>query len=325
MSVDFKKLSSFVKIVDTGSMSRAANTLRIAQPALSQQVAALEAHFKQKLLLRSNHGVAPTEAGFTLYRHAQAMLKQLEQSQRDVTRATTSLQGHVSIGLATFSAAANFAGPLLLALADKHPDVVLNISDSFGHVLSELVISGRLDMALIYSFGAIKGTRLQPLFREEFLLVAPRSLNLPGRPEDPVELAALQGIKMLLPSSYHFLRKLIEASFAHVRIAPRVAAEIESLTTLRVALDAALGPTILPSSAAEQFRASENLVTRRLIRPAISATISLCQSDHLPLSEAALVVREIVLKMAVEVAAMGGLPPANGPLSRKRGSRRGPL
>jgi len=170
VSVDFKKLSSFVKIVDTGSMSRAANTLRIAQPALSQQVAALEAHFKQKLLLRSNYGVAPTEACFTLYRHAQAMLKQLEQSQRDVTRATTSLQGHVSIGLATFSGAANFAGPLLLALADRHPDVVLNISDSFGHVLSELVISGRLDMALIYSFGAIKGTRLQPLFREEFLL-----------------------------------------------------------------------------------------------------------------------------------------------------------
>jgi LysR family transcriptional regulator, nitrogen assimilation regulatory protein len=64
----------------------------------------------------------------------------------------------------------------LLALADKHPDIVLNVSDSFGHVLSELVISGRLDMALIYSFGAITGTRLQPLFREEFFLVAPRSM-----------------------------------------------------------------------------------------------------------------------------------------------------
>src|SRR5260370_38326800 len=100
---------------------------------------------------------------------------------------------------------------------------------------------------------------------------------------------------MLLPSSYHFLRKLIEASFAHVRIAPRVAAEIESLTTLRVALDAALGPTILPSSAAEQFRAPENLLPRRLIRPPISATSSLCESHHLPLSDAALVVREIVL------------------------------
>jgi LysR family nitrogen assimilation transcriptional regulator len=43
MSVDFKKLRSFVKIVDAGSMSRASSILRIAQPALSQQIAALEA------------------------------------------------------------------------------------------------------------------------------------------------------------------------------------------------------------------------------------------------------------------------------------------
>jgi LysR family nitrogen assimilation transcriptional regulator len=106
--------------------------------------------------------------------------------------------------------------------------------------------------------------------------------------------------------------------------APRVAAEIESLTTLRVALNAGLGPTILPSSAAEQFRADKNLVTRRLIRPVISATISLCQSDHLPLSEAALVVREIVQKMAVEFATAEGLPPASSPAGRKRGSRRDP-
>jgi LysR family transcriptional regulator, nitrogen assimilation regulatory protein len=40
-------------------MSRAANALRIAQPALSQHIASLEAHFKHKLLLRSNHGIAP--------------------------------------------------------------------------------------------------------------------------------------------------------------------------------------------------------------------------------------------------------------------------
>jgi LysR family nitrogen assimilation transcriptional regulator len=73
MSVDFEKLRNFVKIVDAGSMSRAASILRTAQPALSQQLSALEAHFRQKLLIRSNHGVAPTEAGLALYRHAQIL------------------------------------------------------------------------------------------------------------------------------------------------------------------------------------------------------------------------------------------------------------
>jgi LysR family transcriptional regulator, nitrogen assimilation regulatory protein len=86
MSVDFKKLKSFVKIVDTGSVSRAAGILRVAQPALSQQIASLEQHFKHQLLLRSNVGITPTEAGLILYRHAQIMLKQIEQAQTDIDR-----------------------------------------------------------------------------------------------------------------------------------------------------------------------------------------------------------------------------------------------
>jgi LysR family nitrogen assimilation transcriptional regulator len=305
MSVDFKKLKSFVSVVDAGSMSRAANALRIAQPALSQHIASLEVHFKHKLLLRSNTGIAPTEAGFALYRHAQAMLKQLELAQRDVTQATASLQGQVSVGLATFSGAAEIAGPLLAALARKHPDVVLNVSDSFGNVLSELVMSGRLDMALIYSFGAIKGVRLQPLFREEFLLVAPRRLKLDGKPDQPLPIAALQGVKLLLPGRYHFLRRLIEASFAHVRIAPRVAAEIESTATLNAALDSGLGATIVPEATARLFASSPTVTVRRLTKPAISATISLCVSDHLPLSEAALVVRELLLQQVDALATSG--------------------
>ena len=317
MSVDFKKLKSFVSVVDAGSMSRAANVLRIAQPALSQHIASLEAHFKHKLLLRSNHGTAPTEAGFALYRHAQAMLKQLELAQRDVTRATASLQGQVSVGLATFSGAAALAAPLLMALAEKHPDVVLNVSDSFGNVLSELVMSGRLDMALIYSFGAIKGVRLQPLFREEFLLVAPSRMKLAGRPDQPLPIAALQGVKLLLPGRYHFLRRLIEASFAHVRITPRVAAEIESMGTLSAALDGGLGATIVPEATARTFENSEALVVRRLTKPAISSTISLCVSDHLPLSEAALVVRELLLQKVGELAASGKWIRLEGEPSRK--------
>jgi LysR family transcriptional regulator, nitrogen assimilation regulatory protein len=305
VSVDFKKLRSFVSVVDAGSMSRAANALRIAQPALSQHMASLEAHFKHKLLLRSNHGVVPTEAGFALYRHAQAMLKQLELAQRDVTLATASLQGQVSVGLATFSGASELAGPLLVALAGRHPDVVLNVSDSFGNVLSELVMSGRLDMALIYSFGTIKGVRLQPLFREEFLLVAPRSLKLAGKPDQALPIAALQGVKLLLPGRYHFLRRLIEASFAHVRITPRVAAEIESTATLSAALDSGLGATIVPEATAKLFSSSRALTVRRLTKPEISATVSLCISDHLPLSQAALVVRELLLQQVELLADLG--------------------
>src|SRR4051812_9585845 len=113
MSVDFRKLRNFVKVVDAGSLSRAAGLLRTAQPALSQQLAALEAHFKQKLLIRSNHGIAPTEAGRALYRHAQILLRQLAQTEADVVRASSTVAGRVSIGLATYGATGALPLPLL--------------------------------------------------------------------------------------------------------------------------------------------------------------------------------------------------------------------
>jgi len=76
-----------VKIVDVGSLTQAADVLHVAQPALSQQVATLEAEVHQRLLVRSKLGVVPTQAGRVLYRHAQLILRQCEQAQLDIPHA----------------------------------------------------------------------------------------------------------------------------------------------------------------------------------------------------------------------------------------------
>jgi LysR family nitrogen assimilation transcriptional regulator len=101
MSLNFKTLKSFVTAVESMSVSAAANALGVAQPALSQQIASLESHFKQKLLLRSSAGVTPTAAGRELYRHAVQILAQLEQAESDVARKGDTIAGTVSVGLAT--------------------------------------------------------------------------------------------------------------------------------------------------------------------------------------------------------------------------------
>ena len=98
--MDTRRLHAFVKIVDIGSLTRAAAILHIAQPALSQQIVALETHFGKQLLVRSKRGVIPTDAGRALYRHAQVMLRQLEQAETDIESAGTRIAGHVSVGLA---------------------------------------------------------------------------------------------------------------------------------------------------------------------------------------------------------------------------------
>ncbi len=76
--MNLRRLKYFVKIVDTGSLTRASEVLHIAQPALSQQLATLEGEFNQQLLIRTKRGVIPTDAGQVLYHHAQSILKQCE-------------------------------------------------------------------------------------------------------------------------------------------------------------------------------------------------------------------------------------------------------
>jgi len=296
MSVDFRKLKSFVKIVDTGSMSRAASILRTAQPALSQQTASLESHFKHKLLIRSNMGITPTEAGLILYRHAQLMLKQLEQAQIDMNLAARSVAGRVSMGLATFSASSTLSLPILKAIKEQHPDIIVHINDSFGYIFSELIMTGKMDLALLYATEPIKGVTLQPIFREElFLLSSPRCAGQP-QGTGPVPFSALRDTPLLLPSKNHFLRRIVDDAFARARTTPRLVSEVESVPLIGAAMMDGFGSTILPASV-QLSTSFEGASIRPLTHPAIDVSVCLAVSDHLPLSEPALAVRAVVLKV----------------------------
>lgn len=294
MTVNFKTLRSFVTAVDTTSLSAAAQTLKLAQPALSQQIASLESHFKQKLLLRSNAGVTPTAAGRDLYRHAQLILEQLEQAEREVARHGGAMAGTVSVGLATYSTTSILSTPLLKAVREKHPDIQLFINDNFGLVLSEMVMTGRMDMAIIYAPKQLKGVTLEPMLVEELFFIAPPGTPLPAGCEETIPLAALAGMDLLLPGRTHYLRRLIDSAFARTGLQPRVTAEIESAATLREAIESGLGATILPWALASTFAAPNLPVIRRVVEPSIETTVSLCVSDHHTLSDPAHAVREIL-------------------------------
>jgi LysR family nitrogen assimilation transcriptional regulator len=303
MSVNFKTLRSFVAAVDASSLSAAAVRLELAQPALSHQIATLEKHFNQRLLLRSNAGVKPTAAGQELYRHATLILQQLEQAERDVAGRGSRVAGTVSVGLATYSTTSILSTPLLKAVREKYPEVQLFINDNFGLVLSEMVMAGRMDMALIYAPGRIKGVALQPLLVEQLFLIAPPDTVLPAGCDEAIALAQLAGMNLLLPGRTHYLRRLVDAAFTQARLTPRVAAEIESAATLREAIESGLGATVLPWALAASFTGSPPPVVRRVVEPELQTTVSLCVSDHLALSPAAQAVKE---ELAQAVAALVG-------------------
>ncbi len=303
--MNFKTLKSFVTAVDTMSLSAAANALHIAQPALSQQIASLERHFNQRLLIRSNAGVTPTDAGRELYRHALLILTQLDQAEQDVARKANAIAGTVSVGLATYSTTSTLSTSLLKAVRREFPNVNLFINDNFGLVLSEMVMTGRMDMAIIYAPAQMKGVRLQPVLIEELFFIAPPGTALPPGCEEAIPLGMLQAFDLLLPGRTHFLRRLIDNAFAQARVTPRVTAEIESAATLREAIEAGLGATILPWAVAGTFAGDEQPVVRRIVEPTLQTTVSLCVSDHLPMTDSGAAVRTILDALVQDLVASG--------------------
>ena len=298
--MNLRRLQYFVKIVDIGSLTQAADILHVAQPALSQQLATLEGEVRQQLLVRTKRGVTPTEAGRVLYRHAQLILRQCEQARVDMIAASQGLSGAVSVGLAPGTAAAGLALPLLRTVRARHPGIVLYLNETYGNTLSELIMNGRMDLAVLYGGrNAVHGLAFMPLLNEQLFVVGPDRMLAP--PEQ-VPLSMLGEMDLYLARPYNVVRKMVDEAFAGIGMAPRVVAEIESAGTLTAVIAEALGATILPESMARQIVASCNAWLCRIVEPVIEAPLALCQSDHLPLSEPAQAVRDILMEL------VAGLP-----------------
>lgn len=302
--MNIRRLKSFITIVDMGSITRAADALHIAQPALSQQLVALEEHFQRQLLIRSQQGVVPTEAGKVLYGHANAMLRQFGQAEVDVLSAGQSLSGRVSIGLASFSAAANLAVPLLNEMRLRHPGILLHLVESVGQAYSELIANGRLEMALLHGRGGIKGLHYEPLLEESFCLVARADVDFDAD-DGGIRVNQLVGLPLLLPPAYNFVRRAIDEAFYQHHQSLNVVGELEAVNSIARAVYAGLGCTIMPKAIAEQIQAgSPNVVIRTIRAPVISQTLSLCISDRTPLSEPAAAVRELLLELTAGLTSL---------------------
>ncbi|HEY2254531.1 MAG TPA: nitrogen assimilation transcriptional regulator NAC [Variovorax sp.] len=297
--MNLRRLKYFVKIVDVGSLTQAAELLFIAQPALSQQLATLEGEVRQQLLVRTKRGVTPTEAGKVLYRHAQIILRQCDQAQVDMVAAGQGVSGQVSVGLAPGTAASALALPLLRTVRARHPGILLYLNENYGSTLSELIMNGRMDLAVLYGDKAVHGLSFMPLLKEPLFLVGPASVPVPAQ---PVRLADLRDMELFLPRPYNVVRKLVDAAFTRIGMAPRLAAEIESAFTLTAAIADGLGATILPASMAREVVASCGAWQFQIVDPVIEAPLALCQSDHLPLSEPAQAVKEILLELVSDLA-----------------------
>jgi len=290
--MNFRQFQYFVGVVDAGSFSRAALALRIAQPALSLQIANLEAELGTALLVRSQRGIQTTRAGDILYRSARAVLNEISQL-RQAIGTGEGLAGEVSLGLPTsFSSA--FAGPIAAAALQRHPRITIRIFDSPGHLHEQNLLRGSIDVALLPEDAEVVGLQRRRLYRQLLFFVERRE---PGEPDGgETALGDLAGRALVLPTHPNPTRTVVERAFRSRGMQPKVAAEANSLATLLSLVGAGIGGGAIVAWSGHEdasFRWS------KIVDPEIHHDVSLCSARHLPHGECAAAIREIVSEIVM--------------------------
>jgi LysR family tcuABC transcriptional regulator len=300
--MELRQLRYFVRVVELGSISRAALDLQLVQSALSQQISRLEGELSTRLLQRTSKGAAPTEAGLAFFREAQLALRHVDQAARAAREAR--LSGTVSVGLAPTTASV-LGVPLMRAMRERHPHVRLHMVESLSGHLSAMLNARQLDLAVLFDTHPARRWSVTPLLEEKLYLIGARPGDA-GATGAKLRIAQLKGVPLILPSGPHGLRSTIDAAFARARLQPRVVAEIDSLAMLMDAVDAGLGCTVQPWAALARFPdASSRFRLAEIADPQARRLNSLCSLSDDELSPAALAARAVLADCARELVRAG--------------------
>jgi LysR family nitrogen assimilation transcriptional regulator len=281
-AMDLKQLTGFVQVAELGSFTRAAAVLRVAQPALSRQVRALEVELRQTLFERNGRGVTLTPAGTRLLAHGRGILQQVQRAVQELEELRGTASGVLSIGLPP-SLSRTLTAPLVEAFRERFPRAGVSVVEGLTHYMLEWLVQGRIDAALVYNATPSTTVALQPVLEESLQLISARG----GRAAraTPVSLAELAGCELVIPSRPHALRMRVETALAEAGLVPRVALEIESVGAMLALVQRHALHAVLAASALADHPAAGALQARpiRLApkRP-LSTSLSLATSAQRP-------------------------------------------
>lgn len=271
--MELRELRNFMQVARTGSVSRAAVELRLAQPALSRQIRKLEHELGVSLFTRHGRGVRLTVPGAILLERAETIAQLVHETGQEIRQDRAPARGRFTLG-APPAAGRLLIPPFVERFQKAWPLTTLHMREGVTSSLLEWQIDKRLDLALLHNPPHLESLNITPVLSERMLVVGPpaQRTKQAGHPKS-YRIRDIGDLPLILPNMAHTNRRLVEHAALEHGVRLRIKIEADSVAFAKAMVEDGLGYTILTYAAVQDELARKTLTAYPIVQPTLSTRV----------------------------------------------------
>lgn len=273
--MELRQLRNFMHVARAGSVSRAADELRLAQPALSRQIRKLEQELGVSLFARHGRGVRLSAAGSLLLERAEAITLLVHQTSEEIREDVSPDRGRLTLGVPP-AAGRLLIPPFAERFQRAWPQTTLHMREGVSSSLQEWLLEKRIDIAILHNPPHLEALHIQPLLTERMLVIGPAARHRNGRKHRTAfRVRDLAELPLILPNMAHSNRRLVEHAAHEHGVQLRIKIEADSVAFAKAMVEKGLGYTILTYAAVQEELEAGKLAAYPIVRPTISTKVTI--------------------------------------------------
>jgi LysR family nitrogen assimilation transcriptional regulator len=303
--MDLRQLRYFVAIAEEGSLSAAAQRVNVAQPSLSQHIIGVEKDLGVTLFNRSPRGMTLTQSGEILLAHARDILGAMDAAVEAVKKSGSEPQGDVTFGLPS-SIAMVLSVPLAETVRLELPKVKFRAIDAMSGFIKTWLEDQSIDVGMLYDLHSVRHMNHIELMTEELhFFSAPDAWPFSSRVGSPVKVSDISKAELVLPSTHHGLRSMIDRFMKSQGVTLNVVTEMDGLGQIKTLVARGSGHTILAPAAAIDFVERGDLIMAPIIEPKLIRPVYLVRNPAKSMSRASQELERITLEVIKDLVSRG--------------------
>lgn len=240
--MNVEMLRAFVKVVELGGVTSAARALRIAQPAISRKIHALESEFGKNLFFKTGRKLQVTPFGYDVYQHARSVLSEMD-TLNQLSQSLPAPRLRIGASLTTLS---QYLPRVVSQFRDTHPEVQVSVLTGRSDEVYDMITEGRIEI------GVVSAPIQKPYFTAHLLFEDPCHLICPAThplaTETIIEPTHLHEVSFVTMTNHTKFRQDLNLIFAAFNVEPYIRMEIDNIDVIERMVKSNLGVTLLPES-----------------------------------------------------------------------------